>query len=94
MNNGELYRLYRDDQDDRRRRHPSIVKRDRARLVLVRALYESGSLNTAVDCYRAAMIAHHGEGNDDLRLAFDLALSSMELHYRPARWLTAAITDR
>ncbi|HEX6994543.1 MAG TPA: hypothetical protein VF339_10405 [Gammaproteobacteria bacterium] len=98
QNNAELARMFAEDQAARR--GPTIDweelrKQDEERRKAVMSLLEAGEIRTAQDYYNAAMIFHHGEPADDIRLAHAFATISSTLgSSAPARWLVAASWDR
>ena len=71
-----------------------MLKEDPERRSRVLELYDSGVLKTANDYYHAAMIFQHGETPDDFLFAHELAVASLALGSRNARWLAAATEDR
>src|SRR5688572_29241015 len=70
----ELARMYDEDQSDRRGDIDwSVVSpRDDARRARARQLLESGSVTTAQDLWRAAMLFQHGRDIEDFRFAREL----------------------
>lgn len=100
--NGELYRIVTDDQKARLLADWSTMDlqafaaRDAERLHRVKEILQAGGAKVADDYFSAALVAQHGEGPDDYRLARTLALKAAELDpgNRLARWLAAAATDR
>ena len=99
-------RIYLEDQRDRKilrgmNGSPSerkswgdaVWKRDRVRQKEMRAIIQHGDLKTGKDFYAAAMVFQHGTLTD-VKRAVRLAKASIELGYRPAKWLFAAATDR
>jgi hypothetical protein len=99
--NGELYRIYHEDQNDRQISPERIVwatvsQRDDARRARVREILDQGGARVADDYYHAAMVFQHGHEVADYQLAHQLALKAAELDpgNRSARWLAAATKDR
>jgi hypothetical protein len=97
--NPELAQLFRQDQADREAADidwKAVGPRDEARRARVHALLDAGTVRSAADYYRAAMVFQHGETLADYRLANALATLAMALapddaHYR---WLAGASWDR
>jgi hypothetical protein len=95
-NNAELYRIFNEDQDDRKH-YPgrdALKKNDDRRYARVRQILDSGAAKTGDDYYYAAMIFQHGDSVADYQLANRLARRSVELENPMARWLVAATKDR
>jgi hypothetical protein len=98
--NPELARLYHDDQSDRLTPGGKAIDwavvgpRDKARQERVKALYESGQLNTGDDYYHAAMVLQHGEVPEDFLLCHELCIAAIIEGNKEARWLAAASEDR
>ena len=97
--NGELTRMFQEDQDDRK---PglhgidwAVVKpRDDARLARTRELYASGALRTGADWLHAALILQHSSDADDYLLAHEMCVAAVAQGEKNARWLAAAAEDR
>jgi hypothetical protein len=99
--NGELYRLFQEDQGDRaggveKADWEAISKRDAARRDRVRKMIAEGSVKAADDYFHAAMVFQHGDKPEDYQLAHELASKAAELNpkHPAARWLAAASKDR
>ncbi len=97
--NGELARMYEEDQSDRQ---PIAGKqidwavvgpRDKAREARVKELYTADLLKTGTDYHRAAMVLQHAGKPEDYLLAHELCVIAI---YKgvDARWLAAASEDR
>lgn len=96
----ELTKLYNDDQDDRVF-HPgqtidweAVGIRDEQRELRVKQLLATGSLDTGVDYYHAAMVLQHASSPDDFLLAHDLCVIAISKGEGKAKWLAAASMDR
>jgi hypothetical protein len=99
--NQELARLYDEDQGDRAPAATGqpidwkvVGPRDRQREARVKALYESGSLQTGKDYYRCAMVLQHASRPDDYLLAHEFCVVALAKGEKSARWLAAATEDR
>lgn len=95
----ELQRLYQEDQADRKIVPLDLAwlaPRDRRRREQVGAILAAGGARSSIDCFRAAMVFHHGETVEDFRLANQLVRQAVELDpdHDGARWLAAAAEDR
>ena len=95
--------LYAEDQGDRVRNDGTavhwtdwkeLVARDRRREGVVMEAYARGELDSAADCYHAAMILQHAESADQSLLAHELAVIAWAKGEPRARWLAAASEDR
>lgn len=73
---------------------PEIRKNDDARKSRVKALLENGTIRTAPDFYRAALVFQHSGTPDGQLLAHVLASVAAERGYSGALWLMAATLDR
>ena len=71
-----------------------IRKNDNVREDMVRALLKAGSLHTASDYYRAALVFQHAYKPDDILLAHVLATVAVSKGSADALWLSAATLDR
>ncbi len=71
-----------------------IRNNDDAREDTVRALLKAGSLHTASDYYRAALVFQHAYKPDDILLAHVLATVALAKGSADALWLSAATLDR
>ncbi len=97
---GELARLFTEDQADRRVPPGEqidwdvIGPRDAARLARVKELCRGGALHQAEDYYHAAMVLQHAHEPEDHLLAHELCVIAVDLGHEPARWLAAASEDR
>jgi hypothetical protein len=96
----ELTKLYNDDQDDRVF-HPgqtidweAVGIRDEQRELRVKQLLATGSLDSGVDYYHAAMVLQHASSPDDFLLAHDLCVIAISKGEGKAKWLAAASMDR
>src|SRR6266498_381214 len=99
--NNELLALVEADRKERVNQpkvntaeYKAMRARDLERRERVLHIVTNGDLDTAEDYYHAAQIMNHGDTAEDARNAHVLALRSVELGYRPARWLAAATYDR
>jgi hypothetical protein len=94
--NDELRALLVADQEDRKdgKFSPGAVERDQLRLHRVKELLDAGGVDDAEDLFCAALILQHGSSLDDYWEAHELAKTSAEAGYGPARWLAAAAYDR
>lgn len=78
----ELRRLHDEDQADRLPKAVAwsdVTKRDLARLNRVKALLAAGTIHTANDYYRAAVILQHGAAPEDFLLAHEFCVVAMML---------------
>lgn len=99
--NIEIAQLYRADQADRLP-HPAhgtteyraLRERDAVRRNRIREILSATTTLTKKSRYQAAMILQHSDELDDIALAHELARTSAEAGYAPARWLAAASLDR
>lgn len=97
-----LKKFFLEDQNDRRdianpnprKTWEAVTADDLKRRKKVQLLLDKGTIKTAEDYYRAAMIFQHGTKSDEYRLAKDLAEKSVNMGNEEARWLYAATTDR
>ena len=98
--NREIQQIFDADQKDRAAPPGkaldwmAISPRDSARRKRVRELLDQGSLKTGKDYWRAAMVFQHGDGSDDILMAHVLAVTSIGMGYKDARWLAASSLDR
>jgi hypothetical protein len=99
--NEELKKLYDADMYEHKHvpthgtpAYRALRERDRQRRLEVGQMIDAVSLETAEDFFHAARIFQHGDTSDDAWKAHQLALQSVELGHRPARWLAAAAYDR
>jgi hypothetical protein len=96
-----LKELYNEDQSERID-HPlvgtpeytALRLRDHDRREQARSIIAGSDSLDGEELYCAAMIFQHSDELDDIDLARQLALGSVELGYEPARWLAAASLDR
>lgn len=100
-NNAELTRLHHEDQADRSgdpgKIDWSVVgPRDRARRARVTQILAEGGAKTAADYFHAALVFQHGDTDEEIAKAHELALKTVEIdsEYPSARWLAAASKDR
>ena len=95
VTNQELYRLYNEDQSDRK---GGLISsdRDNKRLKAVQRIINSEELKTAEDFYYAALIFQHGSKPEHFKKSRELALTSAKLkpEFRRAKWLSCAVEDR
>lgn len=99
MNSKLLEKIFRGDQNDRKKDSASldwgkISARDNDRRKTVEKLLKDGAIITGRDYYIAAMIFQHGPKIIDSRKAILLSKRSIKLGYKKALWLFAAATDR
>lgn len=97
VDNDELLTLYKLDQIDRQTKPidgDAVSQRDAQRQFRVRELLDSGKVQTSADFYHAALVFQHSDGIEGIELAHELAMISMALGSREARWLAAASYDR
>jgi hypothetical protein len=102
QDDGEVARLFKEDQDDRapleKEGKPvdwSVVgKRDEARLARVKELYAAHRLRTGADYYHAAMVLQHAQVAEDFLLAHELCVAAIAQGEERAKWLAAASQDR
>jgi hypothetical protein len=103
QSSSELRAIFDADQTDRRLGlQPGVGDRDQERLARVLELIEDGTVQTAEDHFRAAMVLQHTPivlGVEDARRAHylkahQLAQRAAELGHPKARWLAAATYDR
>lgn len=99
----ELFELFQADQQERKdippydtpeyweMRRRDAQRRERVKEIVTAAPQEQF---TGEDLYYAALVLHHGGDVDDVWQALQLAQKAADIGYRPARWLTAAATDR
>ncbi|MFA6004312.1 MAG: hypothetical protein WC881_09615 [Elusimicrobiota bacterium] len=98
--NLRLEELYRSDQQDRQTVYDSpaavqaLKQRDAARQASVMDMISQGTVNTAHDLYRAAVILLHGSEPRDFLTAHRLAGIAAVNGHRPSRWLAASSLDR
>jgi hypothetical protein len=97
--NTTLIALCAADQQDRKpesyKGNETLVsKRDQRRRTVVTALIRRSGLKTAADFYNAALIFHHGNREEDYKLARNLAQEAFHRKHEAAPWLFAAATDR
>lgn len=99
MNSKLLEKVFRSDQNDRRKDPASIdwgkaTTRDTERRKIVEKLLKDRFVKTGRDYYLAAMIFQHGPKIIHSQKAILLSKRSMGLNYKKAHWLFAAATDR
>jgi hypothetical protein len=100
LDNGEVARLYEDDQTDRSPKDGSaidpaiLIPRDRDREARIKALYRVSKVRTGKDYYRAAMILQHANEPEDYLLAHEFCIVALAKGEPKARWLAAASEDR
>lgn len=98
--NGELKRLFEEDQADRTPAPgksidwEAVGMRDEAREHRIKELLRAGVLQSGADYYHAAMILQHATEADDYLLAHDLCVVAISKGEQRARWLAAASLDR
>ena len=105
--NPELHEMYLADQKERvdlmgsgDLKHISLetalalTHNDSVRRKQVYTLLKDNKLRTAKDFSEAALILQHGNDTSDYRNAHELALASITLGNRDAKWLAAATLDR
>ena len=99
--NSELKRLYKNDQESRKKLDWNdkdqvlrLFKEDSARTILVNEMLREGKIKTARDLYHAAMIFQHGKTLSSYKLAVALSKSAAELGSRDGNWLYARALDR
>jgi hypothetical protein len=97
--NGELARLFSDDQaarsgDPSKIDWSKLKLEDEARRMRVQQLLAQGEVRTGKDYWHAAFIFQHGTKPEDFLLAHALACASMARGYPRAAWLAAATLDR
>jgi len=97
--NPELLRLFQQDQGDPRANRTAddasaTAARAKVRRDKLARLLASGSVVTADDYYRAALLYQHSDSTDDLLMAHVLAtVSGFNGNYM-GRWLSAAALDK
>lgn len=102
LDNPQLASLFKGDQDDRRGEPSappdwtSLQARDATRHAQLMELLQRGSIRTANDHARAAMLLQHGDPAESIRLAHAMATIAyaMAPANKDARWLMAASWDR
>ena len=95
--NAKLTELFKVDQIARQGKNIDWAKlrvEDEGRRQELHKMIDAGELRTAVDYFHAALIYQHGQNADDFLLAHVLAVDSMGLGNKDARWLAAATLDR
>ena len=99
--NKELKKLYDDDVYEHAHapklgtpEYTAMRERDYQRREQVSRLIAASAVKTAEDYFHAARIFNHGDTPDDAWRAHQLALQSVKLGHRPARWMAAATYDR
>jgi hypothetical protein len=97
--NVELTTLFEEDQRDRSGPvtiAPEVHERDVARRRRVHELLERDAVETADDCFHAAMILHHADAVAEIEEAQLLARRAIAIdpEHAMARWLVAASEDR
>lgn len=99
-NAAELKQMFDEDQADRTPGAgknidwEAVSKQDEAREGRVKELLRSGSLQSGVDYYHAAMILQHAPEANDYLLAHDLCVIAIAKGEERAKWLAAASLDR
>ena len=93
--NQNLYKLYQEDQSDRKNRVISR-SRDNERLKAVQEMINTGKVITADDYYHAALIFQHGSKPKHFEKAKKLAQYAVKLKpdFMRAKWLSCAAEDR
>lgn len=102
-----LYKLYRQDQSERRKvfgrngdKDASkedirrLERQDVQRQKILEAYLKKYLLKTAKEYYWVAMLFQHGKKVKDYQRAHRYAEKSRKLGYNPAAWLSAATLDR
>ena len=95
--NGEMARLYNEDQSDREPDEiewDKVTARDEQRRAATRDLLAGGALHTAEDYERAAFIFQHGSKADDYLLAHTLAMVAVAKGDKSSLWIASATLDR
>ena len=67
---------------------------DAARLSRTAKMLQTGAIKSGIDYYRAAFIFQHGQNADEYLKAHHLAVISLSLGYKDAKWISAATLDR
>jgi hypothetical protein len=97
LDNPSLTNLFESDQSARRGDKISwqeVWQEDEDRRKQVRVMLNAGEVRTATDYFHAALVFQHGAEPEDYLLAHILAVNSVILGDRDARWLAAATLDR
>lgn len=97
VDNSALTELFKTDQAARQGKSVDWAKvrpADEERRKQVRQMLDSGEVRTAADYFHAALVFQHGAVPEDFLLAHILAVNSIILGNRDARWLAAATLDR
>src|ERR1700761_8754136 len=92
LDNPSLTNLFESDQSARRGDKISwqeVRQEDEDRRKQVRVMLNAGEVRTATDCFHAALVFQHGTEPEDYLLAHILAVNSVILGDRDARWLAA-----
>jgi hypothetical protein len=95
--NPELSQMYKLDQSEREGANvdwTALYRHGMERRAHLKHLLESGGVQSAADCFHAAMIYQHGQTPDDYLLAHLLAVTAISKGSKEARWLSAATMDR
>jgi hypothetical protein len=101
MTHPELLALWKADQEAHRQSplfdspaFEAMRYRNAERRQRVQQIVATNPSLEAEDFYYAALVLHHSGGLDEVWHAHELGRKSVEMGYRPARWLTAATFDR
>lgn len=96
--NVDLYRLFQEDQADRRGDidWEVVSARDEARRAAVTEMIEADQLHASDDFVHAAFIFQHGADSTSYRTAHELAMRAVAIDSTNmgARWIAAASKDR
>ncbi|MBU1378400.1 MAG: hypothetical protein KKE02_06050 [Alphaproteobacteria bacterium] len=97
--NGEMQRIFQEDQADRKAPVGTIDwkvirPRDEQRRLATRKLLADGALRTADDFHAAAFVFQHGHEDDDYLLAHTLAMIAVAKGRKESLWIASATLDR